>query len=273
MRTVGNRMYAVLLSLLASRRVTDTASGMRVMRRAALPDLGPLPDGLHYTPAMSARAVLKGLKVVEIPMSYDERIGESKLRVSRDGWRFFQAIMDGLLLFRPERLFLLFGIILLACAALLSLEPVRFYAVNAEIEEWMIYRFVVAFLLGGAALFSLIAAALVSQMSRLVVDRFRSPRWAGYLVSVFRGPSVAILVTLVFSLSLALVWPGLVEYTRTGHVTLHWSRVMVSAFGMLVAFQATLTAILLRVTTLWLEFAVEVERVAGRDASQRGDSE
>ena len=48
-------------------------------------------------------------------------------------------------------------------------------------------------------------------------------------------------------MSLALVWPGLLEYAKTQHVTLHWSRVMVAAFGLLVAFIATVTATLLQV--------------------------
>lgn len=255
-RTVGNRVYALLLSVLANRPVTDTASGMRVMRRTSLRDLGPLPDGLHYTPAMSARAVLKGLAVAEIPMSYDDRIGESKLRVSRDGWRFLRAILDGVLLFRPERLFVFLAGLLLISGALLSLGPLEFYIRNNQVEEWMIYRFVVAFLLGGAGLFALIATALVSQMSRLVLDRQERSFWTKLLVSAFRGPSVVLAVIALFAASLVLVWPGLLEYTSTGHVTLHWSRVFVAAFGMLVAFQAALTAILLRVTALWLEFAM-----------------
>ena len=61
---------------------------MRVLRREALNTLYPLPDGLHFTPAMSARALMTDQRVVEIPMSYAERVGESKLRVLRDGVRF-----------------------------------------------------------------------------------------------------------------------------------------------------------------------------------------
>ena len=57
-RRFGNRLFALLLARLASSEVRDTASGMRVIRRSALPNLMPLPDGLHFTPAMSARALL-----------------------------------------------------------------------------------------------------------------------------------------------------------------------------------------------------------------------
>jgi len=238
---------------------------MRVMRRTCLEDLGPLPDGLHYTPAMSARAVLKGLKVAEIPMSYAERVGESKLRISSDGWRFLQALLDGVLLFRPERLFLVLAVLALASATLLSANPVEFYMKNRMVEEWMIYRFVVAFLLGSAGALALSAAAVVSRMSELVLERDRSGFWMSLLAGSFRGPRAVVLVTLLTGASLALVWPGMVEYVQTGHVTLHWSRVIVAAFGLLLSAQTVLTGMLLRITTLWVEFALEGEHRAHAD--------
>lgn len=266
LRNLGNRLYAILLSLLSNQRITDTASGMRVMRRDCLLELGPLPDGLHYTPAMSARAVLKGLSVAELPMSYEERIGQSKLRISRDGFRFLSAILDGVLLFRPERLFLLLALLALGSATLLSLGPVGFYISHRQIEEWMIYRFVVAFLLGSAGIMALGVAALVSQMSELALPRRQPSAWFAFLVRWFRGVRVIVLATLLAVASIVLVWPGLLEYLRTGHVTMHWSRVMVGAFGLLVAFQAVLTGVLLRITRLWLEFAMTTTRRPGSDA-------
>src|SRR5216684_4409184 len=48
-RRVGNRGFATLLRALSSSRVRDTASGMRVVRRARLGRLLPLPDGLSFT--------------------------------------------------------------------------------------------------------------------------------------------------------------------------------------------------------------------------------
>jgi hypothetical protein len=254
-RTLGNRLYAFLLSLLSNRTITDTASGMRVMRRDSLPDLGPLPDGLHYTPAMSARAVLKGLRVSEVPMSYDERIGESKLRVSRDGFLFLQAILDGVLLFRPERLLILLAVFALAAAGILSIGPIENYLAYRQVEEWMIYRFVVGFLFGSAGILALTATALVSRMSELVLTREKPSFLMSFLAGWFRGYRLLFLIVLLTVVSAALVWPGVLEYVQTRQVTLHWSRVIVSAFGFLIAFQAAVTAILLRITTLWLEFA------------------
>jgi len=48
-----------------------------------------------------------------------------------------------------------------------------------------------------------------------------------------------------------LLAPAAVEYVTTGHVTTHWSRIMVGAFGLLLAFHAGVTAVMLRVIEIW----------------------
>ena len=73
--------------------VHDSTSGMRVFRREILQALAPLPDGLHLTPAMSRRAIQVGLRVAEVSIRYDERVGRSKLSVPRDGVRFLWSIL------------------------------------------------------------------------------------------------------------------------------------------------------------------------------------
>src|SRR5262249_16536065 len=85
-RRLGNSLVGLLLSMFSHWRVRDTASGMRVVRRSSLNHLFPLPDGLHFTPAMSARAILSGaVEIAEVDMPYHERVGESKLRAIKDG--------------------------------------------------------------------------------------------------------------------------------------------------------------------------------------------
>ena len=60
-RYIGNKLFAYLLSWIVGASITDTASGMRVFKRAILPRLLPLPDGLHLTPAMSTAALHEAL--------------------------------------------------------------------------------------------------------------------------------------------------------------------------------------------------------------------
>ncbi len=102
-RWLGNLFFAGLLSLLGNRPVRDSASGMRVFRRDVLSILYPLPDGLNFTPAMSARALHEGLRIAEVPIAYEERVGESKLHPLRDGIRFLSSILETVLAYNPVR--------------------------------------------------------------------------------------------------------------------------------------------------------------------------
>jgi len=103
MRRVGNLLWSNLVTLMGNHRVADPASGMRVIRREALPRLYPLPDGLNFTPVMSTRAIHEGLKMVEVPIPYRERVGRSKLSVVRDGTRFLNSIIWTALCYNPVR--------------------------------------------------------------------------------------------------------------------------------------------------------------------------
>lgn len=120
-RRIGNRAFAGLITLLGTRRVRDSASGMRVIRRTALERLAPLPDGLHFTPIMSLRAMHEGLRMVEVPIPYAERIGRSKLSVVRDGLRYLRSILWTALSYNPVRVLGGIGLGGVAVAALVGI--------------------------------------------------------------------------------------------------------------------------------------------------------
>jgi glycosyltransferase involved in cell wall biosynthesis len=103
-RRVGNLLWSNLVTLLGNHRVVDPASGMRVFRREALERLYPLPDGLNFTPVMSTRAIHEDVRLVEVPISYKERVGRSKLSVVHDGMRFLQTIIWTALSYNPVRI-------------------------------------------------------------------------------------------------------------------------------------------------------------------------
>jgi len=152
LRRLGNALFALLLGHLSQRRVRDVASGMRVLRREALARLLPLPDGLHFTPAMSARALMDGeLRIVEIEMPYAERVGQSKLKVVRDGFRFLGVITNAAAFVRVSRLTLPLIVLLLGVAAAVMAAPTAFYLAHSRLEEWMFYRFALAGMRGSEA--------------------------------------------------------------------------------------------------------------------------
>ena len=119
-RRLGNVIWSSLLSVIGNSTVQDPASGMRVLRRECLQQLYPLPDGLNFTPVMSTRSLHERLKVVELPIPYDERSGRSKLSVVRDGTRFLKTILWTALQYNPARLLELAGFGAVATAALIG---------------------------------------------------------------------------------------------------------------------------------------------------------
>lgn len=120
-RRLGNTIFAALVSIISNRRVTDSASGQRVLRSDVLPDLYPLPDGLNFTPVMSTRAMHEQVKVVEVSIPYSERVGRSKLSVVHDGMRFLNSIVITALTYNPTRIFGLIGASLISLGLLSSL--------------------------------------------------------------------------------------------------------------------------------------------------------
>ncbi len=120
-RRIGNFIFANLVSLVSGQRISDSASGMRVIRREALAKLYPLPDGLNFTPVMSTRALHETMTVREVPIPYKERVGRSKLSVVRDGVRFLKTIIWTALNYNPVRILGGIGVALVAIALLIGL--------------------------------------------------------------------------------------------------------------------------------------------------------
>ena len=251
-RRLGNRLYALILGAMTGRRITDTATGMRVLWREAFQQLAPLPDGLHFTPAMTARALINQMRVQEIPIPYAERLGHSKLRVLTDGVRFLKAIIAGVLCYRPDRLLLIGFAVAWLAGVLLAAHPAEFYARHRELGEWMIYRLFASFLLGSSGYLLLCATALSHRMAGLGPTHRETDSFVSTIVaSLFEGKWLAVGVITSLVLAIAVLWPGIVEFVSHGTCTLHWSRLFVGAFFLLAIFQALITAILLRVVKIW----------------------
>jgi hypothetical protein len=219
---------------------------MRVVRRTCLPALLPLPDGLHFTPAMSARAILSArTKIVEIDMPYHEREGESKLHPGKDGLRFLRAILDAALLYRPARPLAILGCLWLGLAGALMLTPTAYYLRHHAVQEWMIYRFVVGHLAGTLAGLLLCASYLTGRMVAIALRDVEGKRGSRNLLDWFFSNWLPWLVPplLVVSGGL-LVLPSFLELVRTGSTYEHWSRFIAMSFCWELASIIAVTAVI-----------------------------
>lgn len=148
-RRIGNTIFAGLVSVISNRHVTDSASGQRVLRREALAKLYPLPDGLNFTPVMSTRAMYEDLSIVEVPITYSERVGRSKLSVVKDGTRFLNTILMTALTYNPARIFGLVGVSLVGLGALSTLWRTLSQS-KAKREDSQLVSWFVGLVLGSA---------------------------------------------------------------------------------------------------------------------------
>jgi len=224
-RRIGNRGFATLLRALSSSRVRDTASGMRVVRRESLGRLLPLPDGLSFTPAMTARAVLgTAVKIAEIDMPYYEREGESKLRLGRETVLFLRVILEAAFLYRPSRPLALIGLVALAVASAWMMRPILYYLEHLRVQEWMIYRFLVSHVLGTIAALLLCASYLTAKIVKIArpATEVRSRLLTSRLFWLV--PAVCFFVGGV------LVLASFLELLRTGETYEHWSRFVAMSF-------------------------------------------
>jgi dolichol-phosphate hexosyltransferase len=91
---VGNRLLNTTLRVayhhylhdLPDRTLLDSQSGFWVFRRSVLDRVALTQDGMAFSEELKIEALLRGLKVVEVPIHYGERWGSPKLSTWRDGW-------------------------------------------------------------------------------------------------------------------------------------------------------------------------------------------
>jgi len=267
-RRLGNRFFAALVSLIGAQAVSDSASGQRVLLRAALERLYPLPDGLNFTPVMTTRAVHERLHVVEVPIRYEERTGRSKLSVVHDGRRFLSTIVWTAMAYNPARILGGIGLGLMALGGALGLGLVLLRASGVTtLGPWGISAAFAMLVLavGGVSLVNLGITFnyLVSLFHRRPVRQglFGRPvlpgldRAFGWLGLVAMGAGLAV--------ALVAVRLGLAGW----EVTRLWLWLLGGALMILAGLQLTISWILMRV----LEELADRPTRASADLNGPGD--
>lgn len=105
-RRAGNALLNTLAGYVTDRQIPDLTSGIRGARRECLREfIHLLPNGFS-TPTTTTLAFIKaGYNVTFEPIEAQPRVGRSKLRVARDGARFFLILLKLITIFSPLRIF------------------------------------------------------------------------------------------------------------------------------------------------------------------------
>jgi glycosyltransferase involved in cell wall biosynthesis len=118
-RRFGNSALNRFASYLTGREIPDLTSGFRAARREHLREfLHLLPNGFS-TPTTTTLAFIKaGYNVAFEPTDARPRVGHSKIRLARDGVKFFMIILKIVTLYSPMRVFVPLSLISLLLGVL-----------------------------------------------------------------------------------------------------------------------------------------------------------
>ncbi len=84
---IGNQLLTIATQNLFSLSIKDSQSGMWVFRKNILKQLELESDNMSFSEEIKIEAYKKGLRCLEIPITYRTRIGEVKLNSFKDGLR------------------------------------------------------------------------------------------------------------------------------------------------------------------------------------------
>jgi glycosyltransferase involved in cell wall biosynthesis len=105
-RRIGNGVLNWVASYLAGRRIPDLTSGFRAARRDYLTDfLYLLPNGFSSPTTITMSFLKAGYNVRFEPVEARQRSGKSKVRLARDGVKFFLILLRVITIFSPLRIF------------------------------------------------------------------------------------------------------------------------------------------------------------------------
>jgi len=230
-RKVGNIFFRFLINLIAKSDISDAASGMRIIKKEKLPCIYPLPDGLHFTPGMSSKAVMDPeLKIVEIDMAYKERQGKSKLSVVKDGFRFLKIIITTALTYKPLQVLTPLSLILFIISFLFGIALATSYLVKNEFGyiNQIYYLFgTIVFGLSGIILLGI--ASFVDKTIASLHKNFE--RYKSYRIRRFLPFRTLWIISLALLLGGILLNFQLLISLRTIHsISMGWKYVFVSSF-------------------------------------------
>ncbi len=148
-RRFGNGALNWLASYLTGRDIPDLTSGFRGARREYLREfIHLLPNGFS-TPTTTTLAFIKGgYNVAFEPVEARSRLGESKIRLARDGAKFLIIILKIVTLFSPLRIFLPLSLASFALGAAYAIWTIATQSHITNSSVLLIMLAVIVFLVG-----------------------------------------------------------------------------------------------------------------------------
>jgi len=172
-RDLANWIYNRFSSALASYPIQDLTSGFRAIRRRVMRRFIPLlPNTFSYPTTLTIAIIRSGMNVAYVPIVSPQRKGKSKIRLFRDGSRFFIIMARVATLFAPMRVFLPVSLFLFVCGAVYMLAYVLKMSRTPNFSQTLIVASVMNFMMG-------LIAEQIAQLRVDLTERMDQPEDSG----------------------------------------------------------------------------------------------
>lgn len=106
-RDLANQIYNWLATYVCGRKIEDLTSGFRAVRaELARSFVYLLPNTFSYPTTITLATVRAGYSLAYVPIRAAQRVGKSKIKLFRDGSRFFLIILKIATFFSPLKVFI-----------------------------------------------------------------------------------------------------------------------------------------------------------------------
>jgi len=106
-RDMANGLYNLFATYICKMKIQDLTSGFRAIKAdIARRFISLLPNTFSYPTTLTMAVVRAGYSLAYVPIKANRRVGKSKIKLLRDGSRFFLIIVKIATLFSPMRVFL-----------------------------------------------------------------------------------------------------------------------------------------------------------------------
>lgn len=164
-RDFANWLYSRLASYVTKFKVEDLTSGFRLVRTSTVRQfIYLLPNTFSYPTTLTMAYLRSGLSVKYVPIKTKARKGKSKIKLLRDGTRFFLIITKIATLFAPLRIFLPISALLFTTGCGYYIYTYLTQARFTNMSALLIQTSVIVFLMG-------LISEQISQMRYDRVDR------------------------------------------------------------------------------------------------------
>ncbi|MBI9078070.1 MAG: glycosyltransferase family 2 protein [Desulfatibacillum sp.] len=106
-RSAANAVYNRLATYVSGRKIEDLTSGFRAVKAPIAREfVNLLPNTFSYPTTLTLAVIRTGYSLVYVPFAAPAREGKSKIKLFKDGSRFFLIILKIATLFAPLKIFL-----------------------------------------------------------------------------------------------------------------------------------------------------------------------